>query len=90
MRVFILGTRAESTVQCSFVPVGLEQMPRLFFCLLFPGFLHILFYMIFSRINAEFWLWGGFKQKYRYATVRHSHALLHFFFFFFFKIIIVT
>ena len=27
---------------------------------------------------------GWFGQKYRYTTVRHSHAILNFFFFFFF------
>ena len=46
--------------------------------------------MIFFQNKRCILIVGWYRRKYRYATVRRSHALLHSFLFFFFKIIIVN
>ena len=44
--------------------------------------------MIFSRINAEFWLWGGLGKS--TDTRRYDIAMQYYIFFSFFKITFVT
>ena len=51
-------------------------------CLLIPGFYMFLFYFTWFFFQNKRWILivGWYRQKYRYATVRRSHALLNFFF----------
>ena len=62
-------------------------LPFFFFfylCLFVPGYLHIFLHHFFFQNKRWILIVGWYRQEYRYAAVRRSHALLHSFLFFFF------
>ena len=75
------GRRGFEPGSQTFVPHGANHC---FFLTLFINsrfFTYFFFTWFFFQNKRRILIVGWYRQKYRYATVRRSHALLHFFFF---------
>ena len=68
------------------VTLRCDALHVLFFFFYFQVFYIVFFKWFFSRINAEFCLWGGSDKS---TDTRRYDIAMHYYIFFFFKIIIV-